>query len=102
MTFEAGCQWCQSNPCRCGMTTKGIAMDDDNRPFPIQAEHVINGPWGRRNACTIPWWLAEIAYVADEKRYGSGQTMDRIAERRGFGRQELLDLLKQNEKETAK
>lgn len=58
----------------------------DNRPFPIQAE---NGG----SPCTIPWWLAEHAYAGYVKLYGKGQSLERIAERGGFGRNELIDLL---------
>lgn len=42
---------------------------------------------------TIPWWLAEIAYVEYSRRYGCSQSLERIAERGGFGREELLALL---------
>jgi len=68
-------------------------MDDDNRPFPIQAEVAINGRWGRRAGCTIPWWLAEAIYEQYEKRFHTGQTLERIAERGGFCREEVLDYL---------
>ena len=66
---------------------------DDNRPFPIQGE-LRSSHWGMRPACTIPWWLAEKAYARYVARYGRGQSLERLAERGGFGRQELLDLLK--------
>lgn len=41
----------------------------------------------------IPWWLAEVAYRAYARRYGARQTLDRIVERGGFGREELLMLI---------
>lgn len=50
---------------------------DDERPCPIQ-DHA-----GQTRA--IPWGLAEILYPA----YGHAQTLERMAERGGFGRQEL-------------
>lgn len=50
---------------------------DDERPCPIQDRA------GQTRA--IPWGLAEILYPA----YGSGQTLERLAERGGFGRSEL-------------
>ena len=66
---------------------------DDNRPFPIQGElRSVN--WRERSACTIPWWLARVAYTRYVSLYGQGQSLERLAERGGFGRQELLDLLK--------
>lgn len=70
----------------------------DNRPFPIQKE--LSRVGGReRPACTIPWWLSEVAHVNyvlrhDVKQYGKPQTLGEIADKGGFGRQELLDLLK--------
>lgn len=47
----------------------------DERPFPIQDGQVR----------AIPWGLAEILYPA----YGHDQTLERLAERGGFGRGEL-------------
>ena len=53
------------------------------RQFPIQGE-----------AIGIPWWLAEVAYEEYARRYGDQQTIERIAERGGFGRDEFLELLR--------
>lgn len=60
--------------------------------FPIQAE---GSGRDRVEATTIPWWLAAVAYEVYEKKYGNRQSLERLAERGGFGRQELLDLLKE-------
>jgi hypothetical protein len=65
----------------------------DNKPFPIQAE-LSTSRWGRTDACYIPWWLAEEAYAEYSKRYGNSQSLERLAERGGFGRDELLLLLR--------
>ena len=71
------------------------ANSDDNRTFPIQGEgEYSNSNWGKRPACAIPWWLAEEAYVRYAKLYGNRQSLERLAERGGFGRQELLNLLR--------
>lgn len=43
------------------------------RVFPIQG------------GSPIPWAVAERAYEAYSKQYGSGQTLERLAERGGFG-----------------
>lgn len=63
---------------------------NDNRPFRIQSEY---SKWGRAESSTIPWWLAEVAYAEYAKRYGTRQSLERLNERGGFGREELLDLL---------
>ena len=77
-------------------------LDDDNRPFPIQAGYYrnqdssIRSPVRRYKRCTIPWWLAEEAFVWYKKRFGGpqSQSLERLAERGGFGREELLMLLR--------
>ena len=68
-------------------------MDDDVRPFPIQGE-LSTSRWGKREACTVPWWLAKEAYSFYVELYGSRQSLERLAERGGFGRDELLGLLR--------
>lgn len=73
---------------------------DDNRPFPIQGGHYLNAdgtprrPIGHYAPSTIPWWLAEEAYKHYAGRFGSSQSLQRLAERGGFGREELLMLLR--------
>jgi hypothetical protein len=49
---------------------------DDERPCPVQSRDGVRA---------IPWGLAEILYPA----YGHRQTLERMAERGGFGRMEL-------------
>ncbi len=64
----------------------------DDKPFPIMAERRDED--GNTYPKTfIPWWLAEMAYV-DYKRYGSSQTLERLAERGGFSRMELVNHLR--------
>ena len=46
-----------------------------------------------RTTMRIPWALAEEAYVEYAKRYGSGQTLERIAERGGWYVEEM-DMLR--------
>lgn len=59
--------------------------------FPIQME--IQGRL-RLPATQIPWWLAEVAYKYYVELYGGQQSLERLAERGGFGREELLGLLR--------
>jgi hypothetical protein len=75
---------------------------DDSRPFPIQGGYDKKPDGGavvqvhRYGSCSIPWWLAEIAYEYYSERFGTSQTLERLAERGGFGRQELLMLLRRD------
>jgi len=73
-------------------------MNDDTRPFPIQAEFNRHRDSERRliRYCKsyIPWWLAEEAYAYYSARYGTQQSLERLAERGGFGREELLRFLR--------
>jgi hypothetical protein len=41
----------------------------------------------------IPWEAARMAYAAYTKRYGHDQSLERLAQRGGFGRDEFLKLL---------
>lgn len=70
----------------------------DDRPFPIQGGH----NWDRNQSahpvvryppCTIPWWLAKEAYKVYSSKFGHSQSLERLAERGGFGREELTWLL---------
>jgi hypothetical protein len=70
-----------------------MANQDDTRPFPIQGGLPSTGI----KPSTIPWWLAEIAYDHYAKMYGRGQSLERMAERGGFGRKELLALLRKED-----
>ena len=57
-------------------------MNVDVRPFPIQ------------QGGTIPWWLAEVAYGYYAELYTTEQSLERLAERGGFGMLELVALLR--------
>lgn len=72
-------------------------MNDDTRVFPIQAGESYIDKDGRRiypQPCKIPWWLAEEAYIYYSAKYGIQQSLERLAERGGFGREELLMFLR--------
>lgn len=66
-------------------------MVDDTRPFPIQCD-----AFPYKAASHIPWWLAEIAYEYYAERFGKAQSLERLAERGGFGRIELVDLIRRS------
>ena len=71
--------------------------DYDNRPFPIQGNYFDKTTQTRNWPCSIPWWLAEEAYKYYSSKFGNTQTLERLAERGGFGRKELLMFLRREE-----
>ena len=79
----------------------------DDRPFPIQGGNQWNQPKSYRPVihyppCTIPWWLAEEAYKVYSDKFGNQQSLERLAERHGFSREELVWLLKEDFKKETK
>ena len=72
---------------------------DDNRPFPIQQgsqwkKGKDHRPVEYYKPSTIPWWLAEEAYEYYVEYAGDSQSLEKLAERGGFGREEILCLLR--------
>lgn len=64
------------------------ATPSDTKLFPLQALDAST-----RQTLTIPFAYAEAAYLEYVEQYGSGQSLERIAQRGGFGVQEILQLL---------
>lgn len=76
-------------------------MSNDTRSFPIQATSYrdeITDEMVHETRCTIPWWLAEEAYKYYVELFGKAQSLERLAERSGFGRRELLKLLRKDKR----
>lgn len=71
----------------------------DTEPFPIQQDsrRDMTGKMEYLKRSEIPWWLAEEAYKVYSDRFGNSQSLEELAKRGGFGRFELLKLLR-NEK----
>jgi len=70
-----------------------IKRPKDCELFSIQG-HFHNESRTEYESCEIPWWLAEIAW-AEYARQGHGsQSCERINQRGGFGRHELLNLIR--------
>ena len=72
-------------------------MENDTRLFPIQASKPYRDATGKMiytKSSKIPWWLAEEAYRYYVKCFGNSQSLKRLAERGGFGREELLSFLR--------
>jgi hypothetical protein len=63
--------------------------------FPIQGQRVgrVLVPAGQ-----VPWAVAKLAYQTYAKHYGTGQSLERLAERGGFGWTELVNLLADTER----
>lgn len=59
-----------------------------DRRFPIQAQDSYNG-----GTVTVPWSHAEEAYKEYSAQYGTSQSLERLAERHGFGASEIVMLL---------
>lgn len=62
-------------------------MPEQERMFPIQASRSGVHP------TRIPWSVAELAYTRYVHSFGHGQTLERLAERGGFGAEEMDSLL---------
>lgn len=78
-----------------------MTFEDDTRPFPIQGGYSFRdeeGKMQRPKRSTVPWWLAEEAYRYYVERFGNQQSLERLAERGGFGRKELILLLRRDDK----
>lgn len=58
--------------------------DTKAREFPIQSER-----GAKPHPTSIPWWLADQAYSVYSARYGKAQSLERLAERGGFGPSEM-------------
>ncbi len=68
-------------------------MNDDTRPFPVQKSLGYRNDDGkiiRPGPSVIPWWLAEEVYRGFVLAHGPVQSLERIAERGGFSRDDVL------------
>lgn len=74
---------------------KEIFFNNLEKSFPIQSDSYRskNGKMIHCPPTSIPWWLAEIVYTAYSKKFGNSQSIERLAERGGFGIYELIYLL---------
>lgn len=64
------------------------AASKTDKPFPIQAVDTYTG-----TKVTVPWHHAEEAYKEYAACYGTSQSLERMAERHGFGAAEIVMLL---------
>lgn len=75
------------------------------RKFPIQGELVRSasttnemgmtvGRIPERDPGWVPWAVAEAAYAVYSRRYGTSQSLARLAERGGFSWSELVGLIR--------
>jgi hypothetical protein len=68
--------------------------DMGEKMFPIQSDTTRERPYETLPSSEVPWWLAKVAWAVYESKYGKSQSMERMAERGGFGRGEFLWLLR--------
>jgi hypothetical protein len=61
--------------------------------FPIQAPPDTPSRYTYPEFKSCSWALAERAYAVYASRYGTGQSLERMAERGGFGALEFIELL---------
>lgn len=67
-----------------------MSEQDGARLFPIQDDYrYTHAPYPRR----IPWAVAERAFSVYANRYGRDQSLERLAERGGFGPGEMDEFL---------
>lgn len=64
--------------------------------FPIQGSF---GP-KKYERTVIPYWLAEVAYEYYVEKFGNQQSLERLMQRGGFGREELVALIRRDLKIT--
>jgi hypothetical protein len=75
--------------CRvCILETELADLRTAQRQFPIQPT-----PRARPHPTRIPWHIADLAYSVYSARHGKEQSLERLAERGGFGADEMDDLL---------
>lgn len=65
----------------------------EERRAPVQGDYGIPRGKPGHSSGTIAWEEHELAWQAYAKRFGRDQSAERIAERAGFGYQELIDYL---------
>ena len=73
------------------------SIKDDTMPFPVQQSPSCRGPNGKiikPAQSSIPLWLAREVYEGYVLAHGNIQSLGRIAERGGFGREEVLYYLR--------
>lgn len=61
----------------------------DERMFPLQSSY--RSDKAKPHPTRIPWSVADKAYAVYRSRYGSQQTLERLAERGGFSAGEMDD-----------
>jgi len=74
---------------------------EEERQFPIQGGSSWKKdrdyrPVEHYKTSYIPWWLAEEAYEYYSSKCGTVQSLERLAERGGFSREDLLIFLRRS------
>ena len=61
------------------------------RKFPLQTSDLIKGCY--KGKAEVDWDIAKIAYTEYALQFGTQQSLERLAERGGFGALEIIVLL---------
>jgi len=72
---------------------KAPAVTANERRAPIQGDYRLPRGAPGRSRGSVTWDEHEEAYAAYAKRHGAGQSSERLAERGGFGYEEIARLL---------
>jgi len=70
-----------------------VVSFSEKKRAPVQSNRNERGNYAKREVGTIEWWEHELAWEAYVKKWGNYQSAERIAERHGFGYNEISELL---------
>lgn len=72
---------------------EGVAQPSVMIPDELPRVAPVQGEWKKRPAGTVPWIVHMEAFDTYRKKFGNGQSAERIAERGGFSYREMQCLL---------
>jgi DNA repair ATPase RecN len=64
-------------------------VENETKMFPILRTYGRNAEGIKPHPVRIPWSVAELAYSGYSAQHGTSQTLERLAERGGFGASEM-------------
>ncbi len=79
--------------CVCGKVFRE-ELKDDKAHLSVPSSDRVSKPFPVPDAESIPFWIAEKAYEGYVKLYGNTQSLERIRERGGFYKDEIIRLIR--------